>query len=83
MWQDFLGMNFNKAANDQMATGQRCELMKKLMKESLDRPGLSHSLSSGSQVVLWHGQWLDDNVMSPLGVIHEVLWELYELSHIV
>ena len=79
-WRDFLGMNFNRAANDQMATGQRHELMKKLIGKSLDKPGLSYSSSSDNQVAVWRGQQLADNVMPPLRVIHEVLWELYELS---
>ena len=79
-WRDFLGMNFNKAANDQTAAGQRHELMKRLMGDTLDKPGLSTSSSSGSQVALWRGQQLEDNVMLPLTVVHEILWELYELS---
>lgn len=79
-WRDFLGMNFNQAANDQTAAGQRRELMQKLMKSTLNQPGLSYSLGPGNQVARWHGQQLVHNVMPPLTVVHEVLWEIYELS---
>jgi len=79
-WRDFLGMNFNRSTNDQTAAGRRRELMQRLMGKSLNKPGLSYSSSSGSQVALWRGQQLADNVMPPLRVVHEVFWELYELS---
>lgn len=79
-WRDLLGMNFNKAANDQTLAGKRREQMKKLMGNAVDRPGLSYPSGSGSQVVVWRGQQLADNVMPPVKVVHSILWELYELG---
>ncbi len=73
-------MNFNKMVNDQTLAGKRREQMKKLMGNAVDRPGLSYPSGSGSRVVVWRGQQLADNMMPPLQVVHEILWELYELS---
>lgn len=81
MWRDLLGTNFHQRGNDQTAVGKRHEQMQKLIGHTLDKPGLSLSTSaSQSKLVLWRGQQLVDNVMPPLRIVHEILWEIYELS---
>ena len=79
-WRDFLGMSFNQEANTRTEAGRRRERMQKLLGNALNKPGLSYSSGSGDQVARWHGQQLADNAMPPSRVVHEVLWELYELG---
>ncbi|KAK2461050.1 hypothetical protein APHAL10511_006897 [Amanita phalloides] len=80
MWQDLLGMNYNKATRGETAAGKRHDQIQKMMGNALNKPGVTCSSMSSNEPMLWCGKQLANDTMPPKEILHEIFWELYELS---
>ncbi|KAF8060157.1 hypothetical protein FPV67DRAFT_1674119 [Lyophyllum atratum] len=79
LWR--LLLNFGLAAPDPSETvgARRRQEIIELLGDCVHEPGVQIG-TSAANVVTWRGTQLQTGVLPPPNVVHEILWELYELN---
>lgn len=82
MWRDFLGMGQSSQTNSATAAAQRRDRIRTIMGPGLmDEAGLSEAPQSETVGdVRWRGTELSLTTLPGTSVVHEIVWELFELN---